>query len=314
MDAGDAVGALIDRVRARPWGLAAVAIDGDATEIRIDAGRDPIGADTTFQIGSVTKTITGVLLATCIQRGETTLDATVGDVLGTRAGRLADVTLRAVATHRSGLPRLPPNLEPVDQADPYAAYSVEDLYASLEVVDLDPAAAFAYSNYGFMLLGRLVEELAGKPYADLAADRVFRPLQLTTAGCPPPEAGRAPGYGDATEAPWWRTSVPGAGGVGMSITDLGSYLRAHLDGSGDAALDEALDLAVTMQADPPNGVGLGWIHQGGGWWHNGGTGGFTSFVALHVPTRKAVGLLANGHGLTTLDTAGFAVLTEMLRP
>ena len=314
MDAGAAVAALIDHVRARPWGLAAVVLDGDATEIRIDAGRDPLDDGTVFQIGSVTKTITGLLLATCVQRGEATLDRTVGDVLGLRAGRLADVTLGAIATHRSGLPRLPPNLQPADNRDPYADYAAEDLVASLAAVELDPQAGFLYSNYGFMLLGHLLQELAGAPYAELADERVFQALGLTSAGCPPPEIDRAPGYQGSDETPWWRNAVPGAGGVGMSITDLGTYLRAYVDPVGDEALDEALALGVTMQAEPPNGVGLGWIFQGGGWWHDGGTGGFTSFVALHVPTRKAVGLLANGAGISTLRDAGFAVLTQMLQP
>ena len=312
--AAGAADALVERVRARPWGLAVVAIDGDDTVVRLDSGVDELTAESVFQIGSITKTFTGLLLATAVVRGEAALDQSVGDVLGDRAGRAGAVTLGALATQRSGLPRLPPNLAVTDRRDPYADYSEDDLLAALSTVELASPPPFEYSNFGFMLLGLLLGEITGVAYAELVAARVLEPLGLRSAGCPPPEAGRVPGYSGASSVPWWRTSLPGAGGIGMSIADLGAYLRACIERStGDGALDDALELATSMHAEPPNGMGLGWAHQGGGWWHNGATGGFTSFAAFHGPTRTAVGLLANGAGVSGLDAAGFEVITAMVR-
>lgn len=314
MDAAQAADALVERVRARPWGLAVVAIDGDATEVRIDPGADEMTEESTFQIGSVTKTFTGVLVAGCVNRGELALEATVGDILRPDAGGAAAVTVEALATQRSGLPRLPPNLDPatVDRADPYAAYSLADLVTGLAAVEPSPPGTYEYSNFGFMLLGHLLTTVTNTPYAELVTDRIFAPLKLTSAGCPPSDADRLPGYSGSEQTPWWTTQLPGAGGIGMNIGDLGRYLRAHFDGSGDDSLDQAMTLATTLRVGPPSGMGLGWGHQGGGWWHNGATGGFRSFVALHQPTRTAVGLLANSTDADVLDAAGFRILTQML--
>lgn len=314
MDAGQAADALIERVRARPWGLAVIVHDEDSTEIRIDPGVDEMTEDSTFQIGSVTKTFTGVLVADCVIRGELSLEATVGDIMAADAGGAAAVTVEQLATQRSGLPRLPPNLDSatIDRSDPYAAYSAADLVAGLAATQPSQPGTYEYSNFGFMLLGHLLTTATGTPYADLVTDRIFAPLKLTSAGCPPPDADRLRGYTGTESTPWWTTQLPGAGGIGMNIADLGRYLRAHFDGSGHDILDQAMALATTLRVGPPSGMGLGWGHQGGGWWHNGATGGFRSFVALHQPTRTAVGLLANSSDAEVLDAAGFRILTQML--
>jgi CubicO group peptidase (beta-lactamase class C family) len=314
VSAADASGALIERVRARPWGLAVVAIRGDDQSIGIDRGADPLTEASLFQIGSITKTMTGVLLADCVGRGETALDTTVGDLLSAFAGTCGAITLAELATQRSGLPRLPPNLDTaaVDPLDPYAAYTRADLLAALDMVDPPVPGTYAYSNFGFMLLGALLAEITGTAFPDLIASRLFEPLGMTTAGCPPAEAGRAPGYSGATEVPWWRTNLPGPGGVGASIVDLATYLRAHLDPD-RTPLARAIELATETHAEGPSAMGLGWGHQGGGSFHDGGTGGFTSFAAFHRPTRTAVGLLANSADANALTATGFAVLTEMVR-
>ena len=101
----------------------------------------------------------------------------------------------------------------------------------------------------------------------------------------------APGYSGPTEVPWWRTNLPGPGGVGGSIGDLALYLAAHIHPEGP--LRSAIELATEEHADAPSAMGLGWGHQGRGLFHDGGTGGFRSFIAFHRPTRTGVALLAN---------------------
>lgn len=311
MNALETAAELIERVRSRPWGLAVVAIDGDQVEYRFDAGQDRIEGTTTFQIGSITKTMTGVLLGLGVVRGELTLEDTLSQVLGVD-GPAGDITLLELATQRSGLPRLPPNLdlETIDRTDPYASYGAQDLRDALPTVELGDKA-YSYSNFGFMTLAAAMSARAGAPFPQLLAERLFEPLDMGGAGCPPSEAGRIPGYSGASPTPWWTTQLPGAGGVGASTEDLAAYLQAHIDPP-SGPLGEAIDIATTVHAPPPSPMGLGWGFQGGGWFHDGGTGGFTSFTAFHRPTRTAVGLLANGGSVPGLDQAGFATLTRLL--
>ena len=311
MDADRAASTLVERVRNRPWGLAAVAIDGDDADVRLDDGDDPLDERSVFQIGSVTKTMMGVLLADAILRAETSAEATLGAVLGFDGG-VATATLGQLAAHRGGLPRLPPNLDldKVNLSDPYAAYTEHDLLTALRSVDLERSDQI-YSNFGFMALGVALATVTGTPIPTLFASRLFTPLGMNSAGCPPSEADRVPGYAGPTRTPWWTTQLPGAGGVGASIRDLCAYLRAHVDPP-PGPLGGAIRLATPIEPGVARPVGYGWSHQGGGWWHNGGTGGFRSFVAFHRPTRTAVGLLANSADADVVDSVGLATLTEMV--
>jgi CubicO group peptidase (beta-lactamase class C family) len=315
LDASTAAAALVKGVRERPWGLAVAAISNGDVQVRIEAGADPLDEETLFQIGSVTKTMTGLLLADAVLRGETTLEATLGDLLGADAGRCKEISLLDLATQRSGLPRLPPNLDlgSVDAADPYADYTEADLLQALGLVEDLAPGRFEYSNMGFMVLGLALSRLAGRPFASLIRDRLFTQLELHGARCGAPSADddAAPGYRGASKVPWWRTNLPGPGGVAMSIADLASYVLAHLHPD-TCPLGEAMELAMAEHAPAPSPMGLGWAHQGGGVLHDGGTGGFRSFVGLHRPTRSAVVLLANSGDADIVTSVGFAVLTEML--
>jgi D-alanyl-D-alanine-carboxypeptidase/D-alanyl-D-alanine-endopeptidase len=312
MEAAEAVGLLIERVRSRPWGLAVSAMVGNEADCGVEPGDDPLSDASSFQIGSLTKTLTGVLLGCSVVRGEATLDTTVGDLFD-QAGTAKEVTLGALATHRSGLPRLPPNLnlETVDHHDPYASYTEEDLIAALAMIESPVAGRFEYSNFGFMLLGLLLGRITGTPYARLVRERVFEPLAMSSAGCPPPDGQRLPGYAGADRVKWWTTRLPGAGGVGMSIRDLTTYLQAHLDPEGHP-LAQPMLMATTIHARLASPAGLGWTHQDGRWWHNGATSGFRSFAAFHRPTRTAVALMANSGTVDSLDGVGFRTLNQLI--
>lgn len=310
MDAGESALKMVERVRSRPWGLAVAALAGDAVEIAYDRGDDDLDDSSLFQVGSVTKTMTGVLFADAVLRGELSAQTTVGALLGF-AGGASEVTLESLATQGSGLPRLPPNLDVarVDRSDPYAAYDLSDLVQALREVEVGPAT-YEYSNFGFMTLGACLASATGHPMPDLLEERLFLPLGMTTAGCPPPETSRLPGYSGAERTPWWSTKLPGAGGVGASIRDLARYLRGHVSPP-EGRLGAAIEIASTIHGGEP-ARGYGWVHQGGGWWHDGATGGFQSFVAFHRPTATGVALLANSNHANSLDAVGFRTLTEMI--
>src|SRR5260221_4110536 len=170
---------LIERLRARPWGLAVATIVGDSTSVEVDAGDDEISALTTFEVGSITKTVTGVLLALAVGRDEVSLDSRLGQVFELD-GNAADVTLRELATHGSGLPRLPPNLDvaTVDPDDPYAGFDADDLLAGLRKAELTDRGTYAYSNFGFMALGLCLARRCGNDFSALCGSRLFDPLDL----------------------------------------------------------------------------------------------------------------------------------------
>lgn len=305
---------MVDRIRGRHWSLASAAVDGESTEIRVDAGDDPVSETTLFQIGSITKTMTGVLLGEACERGEARLETTLGDAVGLK-GNCAPLTLEDLAAQRHGLPRLPPNLDAhvVDRADPYADYSEELLLEAAEAQGKISGGTYGYSNYAFMLLGLALGRLAAQPYADLVRSRVFEPLGMTTAICGTPGEGSdaIPGWAGGERTPWWSTQLPGPGGVGASITDVVRYLEAHLRPE-STPLGPAIARATEIRQVGDRAMGLGWHHLGGGWWHNGGTGGFRSFAAFHRPSGCAVALLANDAD-ASLDDVAIAVLTDMVR-
>lgn len=299
-------------MRARPWGLAVAAIADGETHLELDPGDDELTEHSLFQIGSVTKTVTSLLLARLVVEGAVDLSTTVEEIFGGDGARARPITLLDLATHRSGLPRLPPNLDPADPNDPYADYTEGDLLEALAAIEALEPGAFEYSNFGFMLLGLLLGRAAGSTYPELVESRIFAPLGMEDSRCGVPHDGEVvPGYRGPSSVPWWHLQLPGPGGISSSISDLATYVSAFLEPP--AFMEDAVELAAAEHAPAPSPMGLGWVQQGGGHWHNGGTGGFRSFVAFHLPTRTGVAILANSGDAEVIDRTGFGVLTEMVR-
>ena len=142
------------------------------------------GGDTVFEIGSITKVFTSTLLADLVSREELGLDTTVQSLLGDQmrmpARNGAEITLGHLATHSSGLPRLPDNFDPEDPANPYADYTVEDLYAFLSSheLDRDIGDTVEYSNVGYGLLGHALALREGTDFETLIVERILEPLQM----------------------------------------------------------------------------------------------------------------------------------------
>ena len=143
----------------------------------------PLDGDTIFQIGSVTKVFTTLLLSKMALDGEVGIEDAAAKYLpaGTRMPEKGSpITLADLATHMSGLPSMPTNFDLSARPDPVEAYSADDLAAFLATYspEREPGAAYAYSNLGVALLGRLLSAKAGRPYEQLLRESVLQPLGL----------------------------------------------------------------------------------------------------------------------------------------
>lgn len=257
------------------------------------------GGDTIFEIGSITKAFTGTLLSL---EGLALEDPIRKHLPADHRLPAKEITLLHLATHRSGLPRLPVNLEPKDATNPYADYGVEELYDGLGKTELlrDPGAAYEYSNLGMGLLGHILERKSGKSYERLVVDRICAPLKMgdTRITLSPDQKRRlAPGHPGPN---WDLAALAGAGALRSTASDLLRFLEANVRGDYDAAHTPRADAGASMK------IGLGWHLFPDVVWHNGGTGGYRSFAGFNRKTGTAVVVLANSTSDT--DMLGFSLL------
>jgi CubicO group peptidase (beta-lactamase class C family) len=278
--------------------------------------------DTIFEIGSVSKVFTSLLLADMVERKVARLDEPVRDLLPADAvARIAssahEITLQDLATHTSGLPRMPGNLAPKDPTNPFASYGPKELYAFLAAhgLEKDPEAEYEYSNLAVGLLGHALSCRAGKSYAALLAEVIAGPLGMKDTCLALPEAARArfaQGYdadGEAVPA-WDFDALAGCGGIRSTANDMVRFLRAEM-GLDATPLAAAMALTQKRRArlgDHGASVGLAWhLTPEGRIWHNGQTGGFHSYVGFDPALASGVIVLANASTLT-LDALGTQLL------
>jgi serine-type D-Ala-D-Ala carboxypeptidase/endopeptidase len=281
--------------------------------------------NTVFEIGSITKVFTSLLLADMVQHGELALSDPAakylpkGVKMPERGGRV--ITLEDLSRHRSGLPRLPTNFGTgSDPKNPYAGYSVEQLYQFLSGYTLprDIGAEFEYSNLGGGLLGHLLTLASGKNYETLIQTRIARPLQMNSTGIrllTDMQSRLATGHDNRYEPTpnWDLPTLAGAGALRSTANDMLSFLAVQL-GYTKSSLAPAI--AATRARWFPAGagmeIGLGWLKRSGKGreiiWHNGGTGGYRSFVGFDQGARTGVVVLTNVSTMAGVDDLGFHIL------
>jgi CubicO group peptidase (beta-lactamase class C family) len=309
-------------------GIVVGTIDADGTISRAaygDAGPGalPLDADSVFEIGSITKVFTATLLEDMVTRGEVRLDDPVQKFLParvhvpTRNGR--QITLLDLTTQSSGLPRLPTNMRPRDPANPYADYSVDQLYECLNGYELtrDIGSQYEYSNLGVGLLGHVLALRAGKSYEAILQERVLRPLHMThTAITLTPwmtqHLVRGHNALGSPVANWDLPTLAGAGALRSTLNDTLIFARANLQ-PGDGALQRAMQ--QTHAARLPAGradmeIGMNWhIRHIGDQrivWHNGGTGGYRTWIGFDKARRIAAVVLTNSN--QGADDLGFELV------
>ena len=287
----------------------------------------PLDGNTVFEIGSVTKVFTGALLAEMVSREEVRLDDPVAKYLPTtvrvpsRNGK--QITLLDLATQSSGLPRLPTNFRPTDAGNPYANYSVAQLYEFLSSYTLlrDIGEKYEYSNLGLGLLGHVLSLRAGKPYGQLVKERILDPLGMADTRIDLTSSMKtrmAQGF-NAAGTPmrlWDLPTLAGAGALRSTANDMLKFLAANLDSS-SAPLGKVLTRARTSirVADRPgNRIGLAWhlvdVFGSTQAWHNGGTGGFRTFIGLDEAKHHGVVVLSNS--TINPDDIGFHLLVPQI--
>jgi serine-type D-Ala-D-Ala carboxypeptidase/endopeptidase len=286
----------------------------------------PLNGDTIFEIGSVTKVFTSLLLADMVQRGQVALADPVAKYLPSevrvpeRGGR--SITLVDLSTHTSGLPRMPSNFFPKDPANPYADYTVEDLYHFLSSYELqrDIGSQFEYSNLGGGLLGIALARCAGMSYEALVQARITGPLGMRSTGItltPEAKARLAVGHNDKLKpVPNWDIpALAGAGALRSSANDLLTFLGANL-GLVQSSLASAMAsmLSVRRPTSTPRlgEIGLAWFMVKPSndeiVWHNGGTGGYRSFIGYDKKAGVGIVVLSNTFTAGGVDDIGMHLL------
>lgn len=263
---------------------------------------------TVFEIGSVTKTFTGIILAQMSLENEVKLDDPLQKYLpeGVTAPTRNEDAIKLVnmANHTSSLPRMPNNFAPANPNNPYADYSEKQLYDFLTKYTLtrNIGSQYDYSNYAVGLLGHILAAKRGVSYEQLMLTIIAKPLNLKNTSITLPPAMKenlALGYsGGAQVENWDLTTLAGAGAIRSTAVDMMKYLQANM-GLIKSDLYPAMQLAQTnsREADAKPQVGLGWHIMKSGdqdiLWHNGGTGGYRSFIGFIKGSDKAVVVLSN---------------------
>jgi serine-type D-Ala-D-Ala carboxypeptidase/endopeptidase len=274
--------------------------------------------DSIFEIGSITKTFTGLLLAQMTEQGTVKLDEPVRDLLppGTVAKPAsgAEITLLDLSDQHAGLPRMPDNLYPADKSNPYADYDAKLMYAFLAKQGVAHAAdaPFLYSNFGVALLGQALANRANVPYATLLHEQITGPLNMrdTAIALTPEMQARFIEGHDGSGKPahaWDLNAFAGAGGIRSTAADMLTYLKAqlhpdHLPAGAMATPDgktlpSAIQKTHVIHADVGGGehIALNWfrVDGTGSYWHNGATGGYTSYALFNPEKDFAVIVLCN---------------------
>lgn len=316
VDAGKSVGMVVGTIDA--GGKTAMAAYGSPGPDSL-----PLDADSVFEIGSITKVFTAILLADMVDRGEVSFDDPVSKYLRAgarvpeRGGR--KITLLDLSTQTSGLPRMPDNLRPADVRNPYADYSVEQLYDFLSRYELrrDIGSQFEYSNLGVGLLGHALALKAGTDYETLVKRRLLDPLGMEHTGItltPWMTRHLVKGHDNAGRPVmnWDIPTLAGAGALRSTLNDMLRFARANLEAHD--RLQRVMARTHQPRAStglPDMSIGLNWLirRMGEGReivWHNGGTGGYRTWIGFDASRKLAAVVLTNS--TQSADDLGFELL------
>ncbi len=283
--------------------------------------------DAVFEVGSISKVFTSAILAELVTRDRLQLDEPIAYHLDFELNNGAGITFRQLASHTSGLPRLPSGFfmqSMLNMNNPYKNYDEEKLRSYMrEDMELEqpPDSAYNYSNVGAGILGYVLTQIADKPYEQLLQEMVFKPygMERSTADRSMVKEWVISGLNQqGNPTPNWDfDALAGAGAILSTAEDLSKFARANFNPANQVlrmqrekvfTVNDLIDLA------------LGWHilkrKSGEQWhWHNGGTGGYRSSFGIHVPSKRGVVVLSNissGHNKSdAIDRLCFKLMESL---
>ncbi len=282
--------------------------------------------ETIYEIGSLTKTFTGILLAHAVNEGKLKLDDDIRKYLNGSYPKLEyagkPILIKHLANHTSGLPRIPDNLEAqqsYDENDPYRNYNKDMIMEYLKTVAIatEPGAKMEYSNLGVGLLGMILEKVYKKPLQELVNVYINRPAGMKNtyfAKAGDKNFNVAKGYRekDGQLTPYWHLGdMQAAGGLRSNLVDMMAFLKANMD---DINKDFSLSHNAVL-SNNDSSVGFCWMlgktaKQQTLVWHNGATFGFTSFCG-YIPEKK-IGIVVLSNSGNSVDEVAMKLLKQLL--
>ena len=272
------------------------------------SGGQDVDENTVFEIGSIGKVFTALLLADMLQRGEVSFEDPIETFLPSTVTAPTyngeSIKLIDLATHTSGLDIIPENLSPADENNPYADYTVKQLYEALASTSLDHVigSEYLYSNLGMGLLGHVLSLQSGLSYEDLVIEWITNELGMPDTRIDlkaDMQSRLATGYRDGEPFPLWDIpTLAGAGALRSTVRDMLTFLAANL-GLKDTHLYTAM-LLTHEPRFPVNDsmqVGLAWHMSRRGKLeiieHHGATGGYWAFAGFVKEIQTGVVILTN---------------------
>ena len=311
---------LVEFVGGQDGGVAALIVRNGATSTAAtgvaNAAGDPVTPVTPFRVGSISKPFVATMILQLVDEGRVDLDQPLSTYLpDTPIGD--EVTIRALLSHRSGLP----NYTDIDVAindalaDRSRQFTPDEILGYIDSIPAsEPDQRFAYSNTNYILLGQLIEQLDGTDLNTALHNRITGPLRLAathfaTGDDPTPDglaAGWSPGILDGDPDADYASIASGAWAAGALISTVGelaTFLAALF--AGNLISEESL---TAMTSTGPDGYGLGLGAAGfgpdqSGYGHNGAIFGYTSIMATDPATGDAVIIATNNDDLVADELA-----------
>ena len=264
--------------------------------------QQPFTDSTLLEIGSITKTFTAEIILILQEKGMLNIDQPLAAFFPEATAEnpsLQQISLRQILNHTAGLPRLPANLAKVKNysyLQPYEHYSKDNLVDCLKKLKPDTIGKYDYSNMGFGILGTIAEMKTGKSLNELMKEYIFTPLDMRQSSLSDSsELPRATGYMTGKPAPYWKfESLAGAGAIKSTASDMTRYLVACLGKSSNTDFNSAIELATktSLQISNSLSIGMAWhvmtSRTPNIFWHNGGTYGFSTFIAFEPTSQTAI--------------------------
>lgn len=257
-----------------------------------------------FEIGSITKVFTSTLLSGFVIDKKIELNESINKHLNLPLNNNIKISFKELSNHTSGLPRLPPNLDlaTVNPLNPYKQYDESDLKDYLTTsLELPKSLKkeYQYSNLGAGLVGYTLSEIEDSTFDSLLQNKIFSKYRMLNSTTKQNEVkGEFVKGLDAhgnTVSNWQFSALAGAGGILSNVEDLSKFAMAQFDKS-----NKELELTrqKTFEINDNMDIGLGWhiikSKDENQWvWHNGGTGGYSSSMAIDIKNKNGIIILSN---------------------